>query len=54
MTSNRPYRRAMPWEAAPTRSSRNRGSQFDPEVVVAFLECEDTLRETRAGASLAA
>lgn len=33
MTSNRPYRRAMPTRAAITELRRHAGSQFDPSVV---------------------
>ncbi len=38
MTSDRPYRRAMPAEDALRELARNAGTQFDPEVVEAFLE----------------
>jgi len=38
MTSDRPYRRALPWEAARDEIIRHSGSQFDPQVVEAFLE----------------
>jgi HD-GYP domain-containing protein (c-di-GMP phosphodiesterase class II) len=37
MTTDRPYRKAMPIEAAVDELKRGSGSQFDPEVVVAFL-----------------
>jgi putative two-component system response regulator len=47
MTSNRPYRRALPWEAAHDEILAQSGRQFDPQVVAAFLECEEQLRETR-------
>jgi len=39
MTSERPYRTALPHEEACTRLQQATGSQFDPEVVVAFLGC---------------
>lgn len=39
MTSDRPYRRALPHEVAVTELRRNAGTQFDPQVVDAFLSC---------------
>jgi hypothetical protein len=38
MTSDRPYRRALPWEAARDEIVRHNGTQFDSQVVEAFLE----------------
>jgi HD-GYP domain-containing protein (c-di-GMP phosphodiesterase class II) len=38
MTSDRPYRKAMPTEEAFAELRRNSGSQFDPHVIDAFLE----------------
>jgi diguanylate cyclase (GGDEF)-like protein/PAS domain S-box-containing protein len=38
MTTDRPYRKAMSVEEAIDELRRNRGSQFDPAVVDAFLE----------------
>jgi hypothetical protein len=38
MTSDRPYRRALPWEAARDEIVRHRGTQFDSRVVEAFLQ----------------
>jgi HD-GYP domain-containing protein (c-di-GMP phosphodiesterase class II) len=38
MTSDRPYRKAMPAEEALAELRRNSGAQFDPDVVEAFLE----------------
>jgi len=38
MTTDRPYRKAMPVEAAVEELERNCGNQFDPRVVEAFLE----------------
>jgi putative nucleotidyltransferase with HDIG domain len=37
MTSDRPYRRALPFERVVDEITRYRGSQFDPEVADAFL-----------------
>lgn len=37
MTSDRPYRKAMPIEAARTEVQKFSGTQFDPKVVTAFL-----------------
>ena len=37
MTSDRPYRKAMPEEEALEELRRNAGAQFDPEIVDAFL-----------------
>ncbi|MCC7493501.1 MAG: GAF domain-containing protein [Fimbriimonadaceae bacterium] len=38
MTSNRPYRKGLPRRVALEELARNRGLQFDPECVNAFLE----------------
>jgi HD-GYP domain-containing protein (c-di-GMP phosphodiesterase class II) len=38
MTSNRPYRSALPTEQAVEEVDRCAGTQFDPDVAVAFLE----------------
>ncbi len=38
MISDRPYRKAIPIEEAIEELTRNRGTQFDPNVVDAFLE----------------
>ena len=40
MTSHRPYRKAMPRRKAVEEIVRNTGTQFDPQVVKAFLEAE--------------
>ena len=37
MTTDRPYRKAMPVEAAIEELERNSGGQFDPKIVEAFL-----------------
>jgi PAS domain S-box-containing protein len=37
MTSDRPYRRALPWSAAFNEIRRESGRQFDPQVVEAFF-----------------
>ena len=47
MTSNRPYRRALPWEAARREILAQSGKQFDPDVVGAFREREPALRAVR-------
>jgi putative two-component system response regulator len=43
MTSDRPYRQALTWEAALEEISSERGKQFDPQVVDAFFERESEL-----------
>ena len=42
MTSDRPYRRAMPVEVALEEIRRGAGSQFDPFVAAGFLELVDS------------
>jgi HD-GYP domain-containing protein (c-di-GMP phosphodiesterase class II) len=37
MTSDRPYRRALPLEAVVSEIDKYSGSQFDPQVTSAFL-----------------
>jgi len=62
MTSDRPYRMALPHDHALQEITRNVGSQFDPQVVDAFLEAElkglihvdDTMREHAPPLSYAA
>ena len=44
MTTDRPYRRAMQWEAASAEIVGQAGSQFDPRVVEAFEATEPELR----------
>jgi len=41
MTTDRPYRHALSPEAVRTELQRNAGSQFDPQVVEAFLTLAD-------------
>ena len=47
MTSNRPYRRALPWREAREEIVVQAGKQFDPAVVDAFREREKSLVEVR-------
>ena len=47
MTSHRPYRRAMSWQAARTEILEQRKRQFDPEVVDAFVAAEKDLKGIR-------
>ena len=44
MTSDRPYRRALPWQDAVVEILSERGHQFDPDVVDAFGGRELVLR----------
>jgi len=44
MTSDRPYRRALSWEAATAEIAGEAGRQFDPLVVEAFHERSSRLR----------
>ncbi len=43
MTSDRPYRRALPFAAAREEIIRESGKQFDPEVVSAFLAIDENV-----------
>lgn len=45
MTSDRPYRRGVSFDAAKEEITRLAGRQFDPRVVAAFLAEEAVLRE---------
>lgn len=45
MTQDRPYRTALPIEAAKEEVIRHSGTQFDPSVVDVFLSCEPAIRE---------
>jgi HD-GYP domain-containing protein (c-di-GMP phosphodiesterase class II) len=51
MTTDRPYRKALPIEEACRRLLESSGKQFDPEIVEAFLRTldqEDSLHNTSA------
>jgi response regulator RpfG family c-di-GMP phosphodiesterase len=54
MTSHRPYRRALPWEAAHDEIVDQSARQFDPHVIDAFLSCEEKLRAMRRASPVAA
>jgi putative two-component system response regulator len=54
MTSNRPYRTALPWTTAHEEILAQSGRQFDPDVVDAFREREPELREINASFAVAA
>ena len=45
ITSDRPYRRAEPWDTALAEITNQRGQQFDPTVVDAFTSHQATLRD---------
>jgi response regulator RpfG family c-di-GMP phosphodiesterase len=45
MTTDRPYRRAGRWELAREEIVAQSGKQFDPDVVEAFLDSDEALRE---------
>jgi response regulator RpfG family c-di-GMP phosphodiesterase len=47
MTSHRPYRRALSWQAARTEILSQSKRQFDPSVVEAFVQVEGDLRGIR-------
>ena len=53
MTSDRPYRRALPLERALSVLRQERGRQFDPAVVDAFLEHRGGRRGAACGRSAA-
>jgi HD-GYP domain-containing protein (c-di-GMP phosphodiesterase class II) len=44
MTSDRPYRRALPWDDAVDEILARNGTQFDPIVVASFARREAQLR----------
>ena len=43
MTSDRPYRKAMPKTAAIAELRRQEGAQFDPKLIEVFLRVVDRL-----------
>ncbi|SHJ24029.1 HD-GYP domain-containing protein [Halodesulfovibrio aestuarii] len=45
MLQNRPYRNAMEYEQAVAEIVRSAGTQFDPVVVAAFLQIQDSISE---------
>jgi len=45
MTSDRPYRQALSFDAAKMEIRRLSGSQFDPRAVAVFLDAEPVLRD---------
>jgi len=53
MTSDRPYRKALPWEEAHDEILAQSGRQFDPDVVEAFQDCEPALREIQRAFAVA-
>jgi putative two-component system response regulator len=54
MTSDRPYRRAVPWDDAVEEIVAQSGHQFDPDVVQAFVAGQDDLRAVYENVSLVA
>jgi HD-GYP domain-containing protein (c-di-GMP phosphodiesterase class II) len=44
MTTDRPYRRALPWDAAVQEIVAQAGRQFDPMLVAVFEAMEQRLR----------
>ena len=52
MTSDRPYRKALPTSQARAELLRGAGGQFDPRVVEAFMHVLDTLKQEAQPLSL--
>ena len=50
MTTSRPYRQALDWKAAMQEIEANIGTQFDPEIAVAFLRAARKKRPDAADA----
>jgi HD-GYP domain-containing protein (c-di-GMP phosphodiesterase class II) len=44
MTSDRPYRKALPWQTAVKEILAESGYQFDPHIVAAFTHRQRHLR----------
>ena len=53
MTSDRPYRSAMPWTSARDEIFEQAGKQFDPDVVDAFRDRQAELHEVQLELSAA-
>jgi putative two-component system response regulator len=49
MSSDRAYRKGLPWDAVVAEIRRHSGSQFDPAIVAAFEEALPTLKSHLAG-----
>jgi HD-GYP domain-containing protein (c-di-GMP phosphodiesterase class II) len=47
MTTTRPYRKALTWDAALQEIETNAGSQFDPTMASAFLTAADKHRPAK-------
>ncbi len=45
MTTDRPYRKGLPFDAAKEEILRMSGTQFDPAAVAVFLEAEPVMRD---------
>ena len=51
MTHERPYKEAWPLERAIDEIAQQRGDQFDPRVVDAFVSIQEQLAVTAVGAA---
>jgi HD-GYP domain-containing protein (c-di-GMP phosphodiesterase class II) len=54
MTAGRPYRRPLAADQAATEVDRCAGTQFDPEIVEAFLAALDAGEIVSGGSAVAA
>src|SRR5205823_795229 len=52
LTSNRPYRQAIPFSAALDEIANGSGEQFDPQVVRAFFSMPENLWQDMCGLSI--